>query len=444
MGKARADDHDHPPDAAKPLPPPRIPRQRAAAESANGATYRKVLAVGEFRAVWLGHAVSTISSNLLLLSVAMLVYQRTGMPAAAGFTVALTLLPPIFAGPLLSIIADLCPRRRVMVISDLVRAALIAAIGLPGMPIWGIWLLVALATLPGVPHNAARAALLAEILPGNRYVTGSSLAHMTSQVSVMFGLLLGGVVVSAIGPGPAMLYNGLGFVAAAFIVLVGVRSRRAPRPSGPRHQGLWAITAEGAVLVFSDPRLRTLALLSWLAGFYVIPSGLAAPLADEMDAGASGMSLLMAAVPAGALIGSIVWTRLVPPAPRARLLAVLAAFASLPLVGIAFDLPLELVALLLLVSGVFGAYQFVANATFVLCAPASGRGRTFGVASAGLQSSQGLGILAGSVLAGSIGAHSTIAVAGAGGAICALALIPTWRKVAPSTIEPLQESEQRT
>lgn len=441
MGKARADNHDQTPGATKPLP--RVPQQRVTDESVDRGSYRKVLAVGEFRAVWLGHAVSTISANLLLLAVAMLVYQRTGMPVAAGVTVALTLLPPIFAGPLLSIIADLYPRRRVMVISDLIRAALIAAIGLPGIPIWAIWLLVALATLPGVPHGAARAALLAEILPGDRYVTGSSIAHMTTQLSVMFGLLLGGVVVTAIGPGPAMLYNGLGFVAAAFIVLVGVQSRRSPQPSGSREQGLWAITVEGAVMVFADPRLRTLALLSWLAGFYVIPSGLAAPLADEMDAGAGGMSLLMAAVPAGALIGGFIWTRLVPPVPRTRLLAVLATFASLPLIGIAFDLPLQWIALLLLISGVFGAYQFVANATFVLCAPASGRGRTFGVASAGLQSSQGMGILAGSVLAGSIGAHSTIAVAGAGGAICAVALIPTWRKIAPTTIEPLQESEQK-
>jgi hypothetical protein len=54
--------------------------------------------------------------------------------------------------------------------------------------------------------------------------------------------------------------------------------------------------------VFRDPALRALLLFGWLAGFYVLPEGLAVPYAHSLGGAEVTVDLLMAAVPLGTVI----------------------------------------------------------------------------------------------------------------------------------------------
>lgn len=90
------------------------------------ATYRDVFAIGEFRALWLAQALSFIGDQLAQVALAVLVYDTTGSALLTAVVYALTYLPPIVGGPVLSVLADLLPRRRVMIACDLVRALLVA------------------------------------------------------------------------------------------------------------------------------------------------------------------------------------------------------------------------------------------------------------------------------------------------------------------------------
>lgn len=408
---------------------------------ARSSRYRDVLGVREFQALWLGHALSMVGGNLLTLAVTVLVYQQTSSALAAGFTVALTFLPQIVGGPLLSGLADLFPRRQIMILCDLARAGLIAAIAIPGLPLPLLWGLLFLAILPLVPFGAARAALLTDVLRGDRYVTGSALINMTSQAGALVGLLLGGAVVTLIGPNTTVLLNGGTFLLSALVIVLGVHARPAPHRSTSHRPGLWAVTKHGARVVRTDPRLRTMALIAWLAGFYTVPLGLANPLAADINGGAATVSVIMAAAPAGALVGGFVLTRLIGPEVRVRLVGLFALLTSVPLVVFLFEPPLWMIAVLLVASGAFGAHQFVANAAFVLCAPESGRGLAFGLVASGLQAVQGLGIVTSSLLVGVLGSYPTVALAGACGVAGAVALLTPWRRLAEGVIERMSAPE---
>jgi hypothetical protein len=52
--------------------------------------------------------------------------------------------------------------------------------------------------------------------------------------------------------------------------------REAERPS------LRAVSADGIRIVFANRRLLILLLFGWLAGFYIVPEGLAAPYAHSL------------------------------------------------------------------------------------------------------------------------------------------------------------------
>ena len=405
------------------------------------SSYRNVLAIREFRFLWLAHALSIIGTNLLNIAASMLVYQATDSALAAGVTLAVTFLPPIIAGPLLSGLADIFPRKQAIIVCDIARAGVILLVGIPGMPIWAIWALLFLSVVPSIPFAAARAALLSEIIQGERYVASTAIIHLTSQVGMLIGLLSGGLVVSVIGPNITVMSNAALFLLAALLVFVGVRARPAPErdKDDPETPGFFAMISGGAKLVFTDPRLRTLALLAWLAGLYMIPYGIANPMATELGAGEAAVGLIMAGPSIGALVGGIVLTRFIAPPTRMRLLGPLAVLTSVPLLLWLFPIPLWLMVTVLALSGTFGAYQIVANAAFVLCAPKEGRGLAFGLVAAGLQAAQGIGILIGGFFAELYGTGVVITGTGALGVLCALLLAFPWSRLAGETIARMNE-----
>jgi hypothetical protein len=180
--------------------------------------------------------------------------------------------------------------------------------------------------------------------------------------------------------------------------------------------------------VFGSPVLRTLVLFGWLAGFTVVPEALAAPYAHALGGGAPTIGVLMAAMPAGTVIGGFVIGRLLRPSDRMRPMGWLAMLSCAPLIFSLAHPPLPVLILLWVLAGAGGAYQLVAAAAFVSALPAARRVRAFAVAQSGLLASQGLGILTGGAVAQRIGPTGAVALAGLLGLLAAAALASDWAR----------------
>lgn len=394
------------------------------------ATYREVFASGEFRALWLAQALSCIGDQLAQVALAVLVYTKTESPLLTALTYALTYLPPIVGGPLLSGLADLFPRRTVMIVCDLLRAALVGLMAFEQSPFWLLCVLLFFTVLLGAPFTAARAALLPDILAGDRYVAGSAINNITFQATQMLGFLAGGAIVFAVGPAEALALNAFTFGGSALILVFGLRRRAAPAAQvGAGGRSLWRNTRDGARLVFGDPTLRSLVCFAWLCAFYVVPEGLAVPYAKTFGGSPAVAGLLMAAMPTGMSIGAFLFSRYVRPSNRIRYMGWMSMLACLPLIGSGFQPPLWGVVALWALSGVGSAYQLAANAAFVAAVPPSGRGQAFGLAQSGIMAGQGLGILIGGAAAESYGPEAVVALSGLSGLAVTVMLIPSWTRV---------------
>lgn len=405
------------------------------------ATYGEVIAIGEFRALWLGQGMSLLGDQLAQVALAVLVYNRTQSALATAAVYALTYLPPIIGGPLLAGLADRYPRRMVMLVCDLLRAGLVAAMALPGMPFAVLCALVFCVVLLSAPFSAARAAMLPEVLEGDRYVAGSALQNLTNQAVQMLGFAAGGAVIAGLGPYRALALDSATFLGSALIIVAGVRRRGAPTQAGNR-PSMWTMTRAGTRLVFGDRRLRTLVMFAWLCGFYVLPEGIAVPYAAELDDGTIPVpvmtGLLMAAMPTGTVIGAFLFGRFVTPSMRLRSMGWLAMLTCAPLILCAARPPLACVLLLWVLSGVGGAYQLAANAAFVQCVPAEQRGQAFGLVQSGLLAAQGIGILIGGAAAQKLGPEPVVALTGAAGLFVAAVLAMTWTESRTEIIAAVQ------
>lgn len=385
----------------------------------NRPTIREVVAVAEFRALWIAHAQSRLGDQLARVAIAVLVFDRTASALLTAVTYALSFLPPLVSAPLLTGLADRFPRRTVMVVTELGRAALTAAMVIPGLPIAVVTaLLVAVVSLQPL-YSAARNALLPDVLEGDRYVVGVGLASATDSVVQVLGFAVGGLLVSLTGSHVALGINAATFLVSATMIRTCLRHRDAPAAA---RRTVGRSVPAGVRLIWTDARLRSLLGLLYLYGFYLAPEGLAAPYAAQAGAGDAAVGLLMAADPVGAMIGSVLLSRWLPARWRSRSLAPLAVASALPL-AISAVLPSVpgAVALWVLV-GVLSSYTMLVHATFVRLVPDEQRGQVVGLASAGLQAAQGLGVAAAGVLAELTSAATAVGLMGvAGGALAALA-----------------------
>ncbi|MGB9376306.1 MAG: MFS transporter, partial [Mycobacteriales bacterium] len=378
------------------------------------AAFRDAFAVAEFRSLFAAQVLSVVGDQFARVALTVLVFQRTRSAGLAALTYAMTFLPDLVAGPLLSGLADRLPRRRLMVMCDLARAVLVALMAVGGTPLWVLFVLLVTAQLLNAPFSAARAAMLAVILPDDRYVVGSAISNITSQMAQLAGFAAGGLVVAALGPSRALLVDSATFVASAILVRYGLRQRAVPGQAGHGLEaGWWHSIVAGARLVWTDRRLRALVSLACVSGFYITAEGLAVPYADGLGGGAAAAGLLLAANPAGTVIGMLVLTRWVAPQTRLRWLGPLATAACVPLIVCAAQPGLLTTAGLWALSGVFSAFQVPANAAFVQSVPDARRGQAFGLAHTALQSAQGLGILLGGVAADQWRPSTVVAGAGA-------------------------------
>jgi MFS family permease len=395
--------------------------------AAGPATWRSLFATAEYRALWGANLVSLLGDQLARVAVAVLVFERTGSALLTAMAYAVTLLPWVIGGPLLGGLADRYPRRAVMISCNLLSAVLVGLLAAPAMPIVLVCAVLFLAVLAEAPFRAARAALLVDVLPDDRYVLAIGVGSVTSQAAQVAGFAAGGALVALIGPRPALLVDAATFVVSAAVVRWGIRPRR-PAVAATSGAGVagWARRLRGAVrTVFGDPRLRGLTLLAWLATFTVVPEGLAAPYAAMFDGSPTTVGLLMAADPAGAVLGGVLLTRLVGPSRRLRLLVPLAVASCVPLVLCAAQPPLALALALLAACGLASSYQLVANAAFMQSVAAGVRGQAFGLATAGLVAGQGLGIALAGAVADRFDPPYVIAGAGALGLLVIAAVVPS-------------------
>jgi MFS family permease len=392
------------------------------APAAERATFRDVFAIGEFRWLWLAQLLSVAGDQLARVALTVLVYDRTRSPLLAALTYAMTIIPIFAGGVLLAGLADRFPRRTVMIICDLARAALVLLMTVPGMPLASLVALLFAVTLFTAPFTSARSAVYPDILAGDRYVLGTAVTMTTFQFAQVAGFAVGGALVGLLGARSCLLADAATFAVSALLVRLGVRARPAANAApGPPLAPL-ADAVAGIRLVFSRPALRTPMLFGWLATFTVVPEGLATPLAHWLHGGDVLVGLILAATALGVSAGSVAFSRLVSPARRPGWMGPLAVAASLLLVLLALRPAVPLTLVVLFASGACTCFQLAANAAFVTAAPPQQRSQAFGLAQAGIYLGQGGAVIVAGAAAARFAPPSVIAASGAIGVAAALAL----------------------
>jgi predicted MFS family arabinose efflux permease len=397
-------------------------------------TYRSLFQVREFRYLYGAQTLSLVGDQFAAIAVAVLVFDRTNSGLLTAVAYASGWLPAVIGGPLLGPYADRLPRRAVMIVCDVARAILVAALAWPGLPLIVAIAVMYVATLFGAPFSAARSALMVDVLEGDAYVTGNGLGNITYQLAQVGGFAAGGLAVVLLTPHGVLLIDAVTFAVSALLVYTGVRSRPAAAASGTRRSVL-ADSRAGLRHVFTDPWLRGCLLLVWMASAFAFgPEAIMYPYARDLGQTASVAGLMLTAPCLGYVVGAWLLTRVLAPSVRDALLGPAAVLSTAALVPALFSPPLPLLLALLAIMGMGAAFAAPLNAIFSRRVEPAFRGRAMGVAISGLQAVQGFAFLvAGQLVDLGMRPSTVTGLFGVAGTVLVLRVDAVWRRVARSS-----------
>lgn len=214
---------------------------------------RDVLRIPDFRRLWIAQGISDVGDGLTLLTLMLLVNQLTGSTLALAAVAIVLAIPPLTIGIIAGSYADRWDRRRIMLVSDGLRAVTVLGF----VVIDSAEMLPALLVLAfvqasiGTFFTPARGALVPRVVPADGLLAANAVTQATRVIAGVIGAGLAGLIVGIAGTSwPAFVLDAATF-AVSMLLVYGV-SREAGRPSDAEHvagTGVGASVAEGLRIV---------------------------------------------------------------------------------------------------------------------------------------------------------------------------------------------------
>ena len=274
-----------------------------------------------FRLLWIGLLVSF--SGSLMQSAAILWHVSLLVPdnrraLALGMVGLVRVGPIVFFSLLSGVAADAFNRRKLMLLTQTMMAALAAALAIltwRGLDaVWPIYAISAASAAAGAFDMPARQALTPNLVPREHLPNALTLNTIMFQVAAVGGPALGGIVIAQLGIAWAYLLNAISFLFVIGALLMMTNEAGAPDTGGAHDRAQFTTHAalEGLRFVFRQPLIRSTMLLDFFATFFSSATALLPIYAqDILNVGARGYGWLYAAPAAGAILFSAIMVRAV-------------------------------------------------------------------------------------------------------------------------------------
>jgi len=269
-----------------------------------------------FSLLFTGQTISRLGSQGFAIAMLFWVKHETGSATLIGILMMLSSLPAVLVGPLAGTAADRYSRRKIIILSDLVRGiivlSLVALLVLrpDETDLIVIWLFIVstLLNLIGVFFNPAITAALPDLVPETRINTANSLGQISYQLSILIGDGIGGTLFRVLGAPLLFLINGIGYLlAAVFESPIEIPQVVQTEVLGWRQtfRRFLEDTREGIRYVWKRTGLRDLVLIASFLNFFTVPVILLLPfyVEDVLHAPVDWYGFLIAAYGVGALVG---------------------------------------------------------------------------------------------------------------------------------------------
>lgn len=367
--------------------------------------------------------ISIAGDMVLFVALPFWVFQLTGSAMATGIMFAALTIPQLLISPLAGVFVDRLDRKRLMIISDLLRAGLVSCYLLVNTAdqVWIIYLLAFAESAVSQFFRPSVTAVVPTLVEGEEELTRANAALGASfAVGQLAGPALGGVIVTNFGPHAAALFDaGTYLLSAGFVLFIHIPHREsAGAKLTDARKAIEEITREllhGVRVVLERPVLRvimgSLAVLFLAQG--VINVLLIVVVSRIWHAGAQELGWVVSGEGLGGIIGTIIVGGLAARFSPKQMIVTGGIISGL-LFLIVVNQPSVYVAIgLILLSGIaFVGFNVGLTTLLQLGSDDANRGRVSSLMQTVMAASQLLSIAATTLLADSLGPGVLLNIAG--------------------------------
>lgn len=270
---------------------------------------------------WIAQAVSLFGDRLNNFSLMALINKFAGDPGMTLSKVYLAMYLPIFIlAPLIGVLLDKLNKRWVLVVTDILRGALVMLIPLlfvrteSFLPIYGVVFLLATGNLFFLP---AKSGLVPELVPEDRLVKINSTLWVAGIIGVIGGFLGGGLIFDYLSWNACFYLDGFTYLlSAALLVTIALHRSGESNPrrrQETRSPSLIAAIREGLQVVKETGGIREplglQTLIFFAAGGFsvlaIVLIGEASPPGSSLGLSIAGLSVGL-----GMGVGSVIANKL--------------------------------------------------------------------------------------------------------------------------------------
>ena len=186
----------------------------------------------DFRRLWIGTIISQLGDWFNTIALYSLVDSLTGSALALGAVFLFKLLPWALASPLAGVLVDRYNRRRTMIVSDFLRAAVVLGFIFidDSSQVVLIYVLITAQVVLGSVFQPAKSASIPNITSARELLTANALSSASWSVMLALGAGLGGLATEYFGTDAVFLLDSLTYLCSAYFIF---RSRIPQKTAAP-------------------------------------------------------------------------------------------------------------------------------------------------------------------------------------------------------------------
>jgi len=275
------------------------------------------LSVADFRWLWIGSLGSAFAMNMQIIARGWLVYDLTSSPLDLGWVTVSFMLPTVVFALWGGVLADRLPKRRVIVVAQLLNAAATLAMALivfnGRVSFWDfIWFgffngSVLALSMP------ARQAFVPELIPSKFIFTAMALNTTSWNLSRIVGPALAGLLIAYFAAGDTSSTYGVGilyFLIAGLYFVSGITMLGVSKPGEVKladDKSPFTDVADALRYVWAHPPVFGLIMLSIVPFLFGMTVNTLLPAfnQDILGGGPDDLGYLVSAMGMGAILGSL-------------------------------------------------------------------------------------------------------------------------------------------
>jgi MFS family permease len=270
----------------------------------------------DFWKFWAGQTISNLGSSFTDFALPLLIFKLTGSALNLAIASATTFLPYLLFGLPIGAWVDRVDRKRLMIITDLLRALVLVSIpvlaALDLLAIWWIYAAGFLTSTLTIAFNSAEFAAIPSLVAhddigaGEALVTANGRIQASYSAATVVGPLLAGLLVAFVSLPVLLVIDALSFIfSAGSLALIKQSFNAGGSPLAETN--IWQDMTEGLRYVLGHPVLRNISLMMAMVNFVgsTIYAQLVLFAKDRLLASDSQVGLLYSAGSLGVVLLSL-------------------------------------------------------------------------------------------------------------------------------------------